>query len=102
VVEEITQEEPQGFLRRFARATRRDLCEEGGVLYEQWHKWADLNNKTVLEKYGTVLVAMGFTQEVIPMLVVALVVITLHLSAKTICEEYGQDASALGVGEEEN
>ncbi|MEY2977499.1 MAG: hypothetical protein RLZZ435_1638 [Cyanobacteriota bacterium] len=60
------------------------------MLYEQWQTWADLTNKDTLNTYKAVLVSMGFTGEFIPMLVVALAVITLHLGAKTICEEYGQ------------
>ncbi|MFZ9736719.1 MAG: hypothetical protein ACO3EZ_01780 [Prochlorotrichaceae cyanobacterium] len=85
-----TGEPPDSFLCKFARSARRDLCEEGGMLYEQWQTWADLTNKDTLNTYKAVLVSMGFTGEFIPMLVVALAVITLHLGAKTICEEYGQ------------
>lgn len=89
-----TGEPPESFLRKFARSARRDLCEEGGVLYEQWQTWADLTNKDTLNTYKAVLVSMGLTGEFVPMLVVALVVITLHLGAKTICEEYGQTDEA--------
>ncbi len=43
-----TGEEAEGFLRKFGRASRRDLCEEGGVLYEQWKKYADLENEKTI------------------------------------------------------
>lgn len=89
-IEKATGEPPEGFLRKFARAARRDLCEEGGTLYEQWKTWADLTNKDTLKTYKAVLLSMGITGEFVPLLVVALAVITLHLGARTICEEYGQ------------
>ena len=44
-----TGEEAEGFLRKFARASRRDLCEEGGVLYEQGKKYADLENAKTID-----------------------------------------------------
>ncbi|NWF59058.1 MAG: hypothetical protein HXY43_07070 [Fischerella sp.] len=43
VIEEITQENTESFLKKFAWAAKSDLCEEGGVLNTQWKKWADLN-----------------------------------------------------------
>lgn len=87
---QATGEDPESFLRRFSRATHKDLCREGGVLYTQWKNYADLDNKDTIRTFRTVLVAMGITGEYIPLLVVALAVIVLHLGAKTICEEYGQ------------
>jgi uncharacterized protein with PIN domain len=43
-IESATQESADRFLQKFGRAARRDLCEEGGLLYEQWKKYADLEN----------------------------------------------------------
>ena len=50
-----TGEEAEGFLRKFARASRRDLCEEGGVLHEQWKKYADLENEKTIAFVGGVI-----------------------------------------------
>lgn len=88
---QATGEDPENFLQRFARATRKDLCSEGGVLYTQWKNYADLDNKDTIRTFRSVLVAMGITGEYVPLLVVALAVIVLHLGVKTICEEYGQE-----------
>lgn len=40
-IERAAGEEPGTFLQRFIRVARKDLCEEGGVLYGQWKKWGD-------------------------------------------------------------
>ena len=87
---EITQEKPKTFLQKFLAAAKSDLCEEGGVLYTQWKKWADLNNKDVLDKFGAVLVAMGFAGATLEILAVSLAVIVIHIGVKAFCEEYGQ------------
>ena len=90
-IEQATGEPPEGFLRKFSRSARKDLCEEGGLLYGQWQQWADLRNEDTLKTFKAVLVSMGVTGEVLPLVLVAATVITLHLGAKTICEEYGQE-----------
>jgi len=74
-------------MKRFLQAVRKDLCEEGGVLHEQWKKWGDLSNEKVLQSFGAILVAMGLTGNALQTLAVASAVIVLHLGAKTICEE---------------
>jgi hypothetical protein len=86
-VAEITKEDPQTFWRRFRRAAHNDLCEEGGVLYAQWKKWGDLSSKAVLESFGAVLVAMGFSGNALYVLAVALGVIVMHLGCKAVCTE---------------
>ena len=60
-IAEITQENPKTFLQTFLAEVKSDLCEEGGVLYTQWKKWADLNNKDVIERFTEILAALGFT-----------------------------------------
>lgn len=89
VVQQETHESVETFLRKFALTARKDLCEEGGMLYEQWKKWGDLNNPEALERIGMVLLAMGFTGGVMRSLLVAVTVIIVHLGARTICEQYG-------------
>ena len=83
----ITKEEPRSFWRRFKQAARRDLCEDGGVLYAQWQRYRDLSSKSVLESFGAVLMAMGFSGNALQILAVALGVIALHVGCKAICEE---------------
>jgi hypothetical protein len=56
-IEEATGEEAIGFLRSFRAAARKDLCEPGGILYTQWHKWKDVTNREVLKTFGPVLVS---------------------------------------------
>ena len=56
-----TGEEAEGFLRKFGRAGRRDLCEEGGVLYEQWKKYADLENEKTIGFVSGIVGTMGVT-----------------------------------------
>jgi hypothetical protein len=89
-IEEITQENPKSFLKKFGRAAKSDLCEEGGLLNNQWKKWADLNNKDVIDKFGLLLVAMGFSGAGLEILVVAVAVIVIHIGVKAFCEDYSQ------------
>ena len=86
-IEDTTQQDAPSFMKRFLQAARKDLCEEGGVLYQQWKKWGDLSNEKVLQSFGAILVAMGLTGNALQTLAVASAVIVLHLGAKTICEE---------------
>ena len=90
VIAQITKEDPKSFLRRFGRAAKSDLCEEGGVLNTQWKKWADLNNKDVVDKFGLLLVAMGFSGGMLQILVVAVAVVVIHIGVKAFCEDYSQ------------
>lgn len=85
-----TGEEAEGFLRKFARASRRDLCEEGGVLYEQWKKYADLENEKTIAFVGGVMGTMGVAGQPLTSAAIAVTVIMLHLGVKTMCEEYGE------------
>ena len=87
-IEKATGEKPHSFLKKFGKAAKSDLCEEGGVLYGQWQKWADLNNQQVVERFGAVLVAMGFSGAGLEILVVAIAVIVIHIGVKAFCEEF--------------
>lgn len=86
-----TQEPPQKLLKKLHLAVKHDLCMEGGVLYGQWKKWGDLNNKDVLEKFWIALAAFGLSGKDLAMVTVAAVVIAVHLGAKVFCEEFGQE-----------
>jgi hypothetical protein len=83
----VTKEEPRSFWRRFKQAAHSDLCDEGGVLNAQWRRYRDLSSRSVLESFGAVLMAMGFSGNALHVLAVALGVIVLHIGLKTICEE---------------
>lgn len=86
-LEEVTGEDAESFVRRFARAAKKDLCEESGVLNRQYKQFGDLENESVLKIFGGVLTGMGFTQAPLQIVVVAVSVIVIHLGIKTICEE---------------
>lgn len=89
-IEEVTQEKPERFLQKFGRAAKSDLCEEGGLLNSQWKKWGDLNNTDVVDKFGVLLVAMGFSGAALEILVVAIAVTVIHIGIKAFCEDYSQ------------
>jgi hypothetical protein len=80
-------------MKCFLQAARKDLCEKGVVLYQQWKKWGDLSNEKVLHNFGAILVAMGFSRNAVQVLAVALAVIVLHLGVKAICEELANSNS---------
>jgi hypothetical protein len=90
VIAQSTQEPPKTLLKKLHLAVKDDLCVEGGVLYGQWKKWGDLNDKDVLEKFGVVLTAFGLSGNNLAVVTVATAVIALHLGAKVFCEEFGQ------------
>lgn len=84
-IEDSTNEKMPTFWQRFLQAAHKDLCEKDGVLYEQWQRWGNLNNKTVVETFAAILVSLGFSGSQLQVLVVALVVLVLHLGIKTVC-----------------
>jgi len=88
-IERITQEKPVTFLKKFRKAAKADLCDEGGVLNAQWQQWKDLASGDVVKNFGPVLVAMGFTGVLLETLVVAVGVIVIHVGLKAFCEEFG-------------
>lgn len=91
VIAEVTNEEPKIFLKRFAKAARNDLCDSNGLLNQQWKKWRDLTNKDVLEKFGNVLIAMGFASQPLNTLVVAVAVIVLQVGVTNFCKKFGNE-----------
>lgn len=83
-----TEEEADGFLRKFARVARRDVCEEGGLLNGQWEKSQDLSREDTLAVVAGALGLMGLANPVVA-IGVPITVIMLHLGLRTFCEEYG-------------
>ncbi|MHC5890799.1 hypothetical protein [Nostoc sp.] len=90
-ITKLAQQEPQSFLQKFGRAAKSDLCQEGGMLNQQWKKWGDLDNKDALERLGGVLVGMGFSGNALSPLVVAVTVIIIHIGLKAFCEDYSSE-----------
>ena len=89
-IAKVTQEDPKTFMQKFWTVAKKDLCEEGGVLYTQWQKWTDLKNEAVIDRFTAILVGLGFAGIALEILVVSTAVIVIHLGAKTFCEYYAQ------------
>ena len=90
-IEGATGEPADTFLKKFWRASKRDLCEEGGLLNAQWKKWGDLDNKDLLTVVGSVFKFFGLEASVAVAVALPVAVIILHLGARTFCEEYGEN-----------
>ena len=86
-------EPAKSFLKKFWRAAKADLCEEEGMLYKQWKKWGDLDNKEAIATFRGIAVALGLSGNVLPSVVVAVTVIILHIGVKAFCAEYGDRES---------
>jgi hypothetical protein len=85
-----TQEDADGFLKRFARVAKRDVCEEGGLLNQQWKLYQDLSRSDTVKVVGGVLAGMGIANPTIATIVLPIGVILTHLTLRTFCEEYGE------------
>lgn len=86
-IEQATGEPADSFLQRFRQAARRDLCEPGGILYEQWIKWKDVSNGDLVKTFGAVLVGMGLSGSAVQIAVVAIAVYVLYLGVQAFCRE---------------
>jgi hypothetical protein len=86
-IEQAAGEPADGFLRKFARVARRDVCEEGGLLNKQWAQYQDLSRADTLAVVGGAL-----ANPVVVAIAVPVTVIILHLGLRTFCEEYGEKA----------
>lgn len=88
LLEQATGENADSFLKKFALVAKKDLCEKDGVLFQQWKKYGDLNNESMLKKFGSILAGLGLASIPLQTAVVAVSVIILHLGIKTTCEEH--------------
>lgn len=84
---EATGEDPRTFLARFRDAARKDICQDGGILYAQWEKYRDLASKDALKVVGGVLAGMGLTAGPLATVAVAIVVYLLYIGVQAFCEE---------------
>jgi hypothetical protein len=85
VVERVTGEARGSFLERFRAAGRRDLCQEGGILYDQWRQFRDISTHDTVKVVHGVLLGMGMSGHW-QTLVVPLAVIIIHVGVRAICE----------------
>ena len=89
-IESNINEDADSFLKRFVQTAKEDLCLQDGLLYKQWKKWGDLDNKDVLKTFGGVLGTLGIAGGALQSVLVATSVIVLHLGIKTICKQYSE------------
>ncbi len=82
-------ETPESFWKKFKKAAHEDLCEEGGVLNKQWKRYGDLSNERVLKQFGAILVAMGFSGNVLQVVALACGVAVVHVGVKAYCMDAG-------------
>lgn len=86
-LEQVTQEDADTFMKKFARAAKKDLCEEGGLLHEQWKKYADLGNEDMLKTFSGILIGMGVSNALLATAAVSVSVIVIHIGIKAFCED---------------
>ncbi len=91
-IEQLAGEPADSFLRKLARVARRDVCEEGGLLNQQWAQYQDLSRADTLAVVGGALGLLGLANPVVTAIAVPVTVIILHLGLRTFCEEYGEKA----------
>ena len=84
-IEQATGQDATTFLARFREAARKDLCEQGGMLHEQWKRLRDLVSKDTLNTFGGILIGMGLSGTALQIVAVALTVYVLHLGAEAFC-----------------
>ena len=89
-IESLTKEPMPSFLAKFGRAAKSELCDDKGMLNQQWQKYLDLDNKDALQQLGNVLFGMGFAKDAVSTLAVATIVIIGRIGLKAFCEDYGK------------
>lgn len=91
VIEQATGVAFESFWDKYLRHAKRDLCLPGGLLYEQWHKWRDLESKAAVRFSYGYLTAMGVSTAAIGPVAVAAAVIMLNIALKigidALCED---------------
>jgi hypothetical protein len=90
-IELVTKEPMESFLAKFGWAAKSELCDEKGMLNQQWQKYLDLDNKDALKQLGNVLIGMGFAKDAVSTLVVAAIVVIGRIGLKAFCKDYGNN-----------
>jgi hypothetical protein len=86
-LEQATGEEAESYLKKFARNAKKDLCEEGGILHDQFEELGNLSNATMLTTFGGILASMSLATVNLPTVAVAVSVIVIHIGIKAFCKE---------------
>jgi len=96
-IEKATGEPADNFWQRYKHAARKDLCQEDGLLYKQWHEWRDLPSKDAVKVSLGLVAGLGISGTALPVVTVAasviLLNIVLNIGIKVICENEGEDNS---------
>ena len=90
-IESLTQKPMERFLADFGWAAKSELCDEKGMLNQQWQKYLDLDNKDALKQLGNVLLGMGFAKDAVSTLAVAAIVVIGRIGLKAFCKDYGNN-----------
>jgi hypothetical protein len=90
-IESLTQKPMERFLTNLGWAAQSELCDEKGMLNQQWQKYLDLDNKDALKQLGNVLLGMGFAKDAVSTLAVAAIVVIGRIGLKAFCKDYGNN-----------
>jgi hypothetical protein len=90
-IESLTQKPMERFLTDLGWAAQSELCDEKGMLNQQWQKYLDLDNKDALKQLGNVLLGMGFAKDAVSTLAVAAIVVIGRIGLKAFCKDYGNN-----------
>ena len=97
-IEHATGESFETFWQKYKRHARRDLCLPGGLLFEQWRKWRDLQSKDAVKVAYGVLAGIGIPTVSIAPVAVAATVFLLNVVAKigieAVCEGCAEEEAA--------
>jgi len=90
LIEKVTGAPFETFWQKYLRYLRKDLCLPGGLLYEQWHRWKDLEKKSAVRVSYAWLAAMGIPTASLAPVAVAATVFLLNVALKVgidaVCE----------------
>ncbi len=98
VIERAAGEPFESFWQKYKRCARRDLCLPGGLLYEQWRKWRDLQSKDSVKVAYGILAGMGIPTASLAPVAVAATVFLLNVVGKigieAVCEGCADEEAA--------
>jgi hypothetical protein len=90
IIEHAAGEPFESFWQKYKRHARQDLCLPGGLLYEQWKKWRDLQSKDAVKMSLAALTGMGISTANLPIVAVAASVFLLNvvtqIGIEAVCE----------------
>jgi hypothetical protein len=96
-IEEVSGGSFETFWQKYRRHLRKDLCMPGGMLYEQWQKYRDVESKSAVRVSYAWLAAMGIPTASLAPAAVAVTVFLLNVLLKV-----GVDALCEGCTRKEN